>query len=269
MPPKSFTGLMEVRPQRKLYVNFINNDQETTLIFLHGAGGRSDQFRQQIDYFKNLYNILSFDYLGHGASEKPKPSEGENLYSFQNLYLDIETLFKQYATKKTIVIGHSYGGALASNLALHHSFDQLILLSPTTLQPKPTIGRVFYLPIFILEMFRSIINKNFAYLAFHPETDAALVEYELEMARKNPMYVMKPLVLDMLHLPKADITQLTTPTLVVTSHLDLLIPAKPTIEFYRQLPQVKFKEVDRTRHVLMVEQPQIINQIIKQCLETL
>lgn len=261
---ESFHGLMEVRPHRKLHVNYINNHQKTTLFFLHGAGGRSDQFRQQIEFFKGRYNILSFDYLGHGNSEKPKPPANANPYSFKNLYLDIETLFNKFANEKNVVIGHSYGGALATNLVLHHPVNQLILLSPTTLQPKPTIGGVFYLPIFMLELFRPIISKNFAYLAFHPNTDSSLIEYELEMAKKNPMYMMKPMVLDMLHLPKADIRQLTTPTLVVTSHLDLLIPAKPSIDFYKQLPHVEFKEIDHARHVLMVEQPEVINQIIKQ-----
>ncbi|MGB6976309.1 MAG: alpha/beta hydrolase [Gammaproteobacteria bacterium] len=259
---------IEIRPKRRLHIFHHNANSRKTLFLLHGAGGRMLQWREQIAFFAKDYNIVALDNLGHGKSDRPKNATNKTLYSFAEISQDHQAIFDRYATEENIVIGHSYGGAFASYLALKNpdKINKLILIAPTSFTPKVPAW-VFRLPVFIMEIFRTLLNKQFAHLAFHPQTDQQLVTSEMAEARKNSLHVMKELVLNMAYLPKIDPTQIKQPTLVLFSYSDNLVPAQQSIEFYRDLPNVEFKEIALAKHVLMLEQPQQMNHIIQTFLE--
>ncbi len=42
------------------------------VLFIHAAFVNHNMFRPQIKYFKNKYNILTFDIIGHGKSIETK-----------------------------------------------------------------------------------------------------------------------------------------------------------------------------------------------------
>lgn len=264
----SENSLVEIRPNRRLHIFHHNANSPKTLFLLHGAGGRVPQWREQIAFFAKNYNIVAPDNLGHGKSDCPKNTTTTPLYSFSEINQDHQAIFDRYATEENIVMGHSYGGAFASYLVLKNSdkVKKLILIAPTSFTPKVPAW-IFRLPIFIMAFFRAALDKQFSHLAFHPQTDRQLVMREMAEAHKNSLPVMKELVLNMAFLPKIDPKQITQPTLVLFSHADNLVPAQQSIEFYRQLPHVEFKEITLARHVLMLEQPQQVNQIIQAFLE--
>jgi fermentation-respiration switch protein FrsA (DUF1100 family) len=93
-----------------------------TMLYLHGndknIGGAHD-----LDRVMRLhgmgYNLLTVDYRGYGKSTSGEPNEAK-------LYEDAEAtwsyLIKQRASnpKRTFIYGHSLGGAIAIELAMHH-----------------------------------------------------------------------------------------------------------------------------------------------------
>src|SRR5579883_2109643 len=121
---------IEIRPGRMINIVIHQHPTSDTTVFLtHGIGGRSDQWREQIKALKEQYTLIIPDLLGHGESDKPK-QQATHLYDFSAFYRDLQAIFTRYASKKNILIGHSYGGALSTALALkfQDQVNKLILI---------------------------------------------------------------------------------------------------------------------------------------------
>ena len=46
-------------------------DQHSPLIFIHGVGMMGDVWAPQVEYFSNDYQVITYDFLGHGESPLP------------------------------------------------------------------------------------------------------------------------------------------------------------------------------------------------------
>lgn len=80
---------------------------DVALFFIHGVGGSLDIWSSQLDFFSRLgYEVIAPDLAGHGASTAPQIAAG---YTFYALAEDLRAIFKRYARKRNILIGHSYG----------------------------------------------------------------------------------------------------------------------------------------------------------------
>lgn len=80
---------------------------DVALFFVHGVGGSLDIWSSQIDFFSRLgYEVIAPDLAGHGASTAPQIAAA---YTFYALAEDLRAIFKRYARKRNILIGHSYG----------------------------------------------------------------------------------------------------------------------------------------------------------------
>jgi pimeloyl-ACP methyl ester carboxylesterase len=257
------SSLTEIRPGRKIRIIHYKNPSFKTIFFIHGLGGRADQLREQIEFFKPDYNIVALDMLGHGESEKPETSY--SLYSFAELSADIQMIFDQYATDVNYLVGHSYGGAFATYLTLKNikRINKLILIAPSPLRSKLHIIKIFYLPVSILEFLRPYFTKTFAKLMFNPQTDTQLIAKELAITSKNPMYVIKSLVLGLKNIPEEDVSKIKQPTLIITGATDGLIPYRAIYNFYKRIPNVTFETIKNSSHLVILEQPEIVNQMIK------
>lgn len=80
---------------------------DLALFFIHGVGGSLDIWGNQLDFFSRLgYEVIAPDLAGHGASSAPKIAAA---YTFYALAEDMRLIFRRYARKRNILIGHSYG----------------------------------------------------------------------------------------------------------------------------------------------------------------
>ena len=120
------------------------NNSDQYVLFLHGMA-------QNVSNYQNLYKqvnkqnigIFSVEYRGYGTNHQANFSEDK-------LRHDVEVAYKYLTEKKGIkpenitVIGHSLGGALATNFASKHpDIKSLILICPIVNAAK--IGEKFAL----------------------------------------------------------------------------------------------------------------------------
>ena len=120
------------------------NNSDQYVLFLHGMA-------QNVSNYQNLYKqvnkqnigIFAVEYRGYGANHPANFSEDK-------LRHDVEIAYKYLTEKKGIkpenitVIGHSLGGALATNFASNHpDIKSLILICPIVNAAK--IGEKFAL----------------------------------------------------------------------------------------------------------------------------
>lgn len=100
---------------------------------LHGKNFNGAYWKDTADYLQSLgYGVLIPDQIGFGKSSK----EDDYQYSFAALANNTKNLMHSLGIEKTILVGHSMGGMVASRFALLYpeAVEKLILVNPIGLE---------------------------------------------------------------------------------------------------------------------------------------
>src|SRR5262245_21928093 len=114
-PPHATAGLARVNGQHLYYGTL---GRGTPVIFLHGGLGFDHQyFRPFIDPLADTAQVVYYDQLGHGRSDRPA---NFNDITLDRLSSDCDVLATVLGFDKFVLVGHSYGGFIALTFALQH-----------------------------------------------------------------------------------------------------------------------------------------------------
>jgi len=132
------------------------NSDAPTFLYLHGNDRNiADHLEHTLRLHMIGYNVLVTDYRGYGSSGGGKPSEAK-------VYEDAEAAW-QYLLKvrgvkpqQAFIYGHSLGGAIAIDLAVHHP-EAAGLITESTFTSMQAMGELEYgyLPVGLL------LNQHF------------------------------------------------------------------------------------------------------------
>lgn len=107
-----------------------DNSTEPTIVFIHGASGN---LRDQMQVYRTLLegraNLLFVDRPGHGYSTRGPKSNAKP----DGQAATIAALLDALNIDQAIIVGHSFGGAVAASFALY--------------QPEKTLGTVLISPV--------------------------------------------------------------------------------------------------------------------------
>lgn len=195
------SNLVRMESGHKLNVQYLKCQKscETTFFFIHGSMGSLQQFDDIIAQYKNKVNIVAYDAMGCGGSEKPTT---DGLYTTKSLTSNTIQVFEKYATTKNVLIGHSYGTAQIARLCTHLSRQRkdsdskdlpvrtisgVILLGTVDVLPESmsTVYRLFSLPVFLLSPMQGWMSRSYVGLAFSPLSNPSLKERALVRAGKS------------------------------------------------------------------------------------
>jgi pimeloyl-ACP methyl ester carboxylesterase len=262
-------NLLEIRPGRFINVAIYENPKAIgTILMIHGSGGNAQQWRHQIAALKVSYTIIVPDLLGHGKSAQPKPGS-INPYAFLEFVQDLQILLQKFGAAQTILMGHSYGGALATYLTAmqQDKVKKIILIAPVKCEPKLDLPFLFRLPVFMLELFLPLLKKRFRAEAWDASTSRAIIAEETKAANNNKLYVIKAMRLGMRNIPFVNVSQIKKSALIIAGENDKIISNVRMIAFYENLPNREFAVIDNAAHMVLVEQPDETNSLIKGFLE--
>ena len=99
-------------------------NQPSPLIFIHGVGMRGDVWSPQVEYFCSDYQVITYDFLGHG--ESPLPSEEPVLDDYVE---QLNNLLKHLDLSLISLVGHSMGALISVAFALKYP-DKVKALVP-------------------------------------------------------------------------------------------------------------------------------------------
>ncbi|MCL6638240.1 MAG: alpha/beta hydrolase [Firmicutes bacterium] len=222
-----------------------------TVVLVHGAGGNSSHWAAQLSGLGREYRVIAPDLPGHGRSG------GEARDSIAAYREFIRDLAGSCLLNGFYLGGHSMGGAVALDFALHYPelLAGIILIG--------TGSRLRVLPA-ILESFKNALHYGgLASLAYGEGAPGELLKRGVREMRS-----VKPIVWyrDFSACNNFDVTsrlaEIRIPALVVTGDRDVMTPPKYARSLEAGIPGAVMEVVGGAGHMVMLEKPEQLNQII-------
>ena len=111
----------------------------TPMLALHGLASSGHWYRRVAPYLSQEYRIVAPDQRGHGAT-----TQAPTGYDWQTLAEDAVRVLDHFEMERAVVLGHSWGGHVSSNLAMRFPdrVSRLVMIDggfqDGTLMPNPT-----------------------------------------------------------------------------------------------------------------------------------
>lgn len=222
------------------------------VVFLHGAGGNNwDPYLEELSKHFKVYAPF---IPGTGGS-----TGNEELRGWWELVLYYDELFDALGLERVDVIGHSFGGMLASEIASTHSkrVKNLVLICPAGLwiDETPVLDVFSYVntPDVLLEKMFVDVNSNaakaFSTLPEDPEERIEAIVQNLTSLAEAGRY-MWPIPDKGL---SRRIHRLTANTCIIWGDKDAIIPVDYAYEFHRKIPGSKVTIIENTSHYPQAE----------------
>lgn len=194
----------------KMRYLWMDNDKNTTVIFVHGAPGSSSAF---IDYFKNNeliqeVNLISIDRLGYGYSDF-----GKVVISLKEQAEAIKQVKVYHELEKVILVGHSLGAPIIGQAVFDHPdlYDGLLLVSGSV---DPELEeKEWYRPWLRNTLMKSVLPTTF-------------------YTTNEEIYHLKEQLVDL----KTKWNQLNLPVIVIHGKADQLVPVENTVFLRERIP---------------------------------
>lgn len=223
------------------------------------------------------YRVIAFDQLGTGKSDRPTD---ERLWTIERYVREVETIRKTLNLGKVHLLGHSWGGWLAIEVALHHQSALRSLILENTVADMPHL----------------IQELNRLRAALGPETVAMMQRHEAMGTLDHPAYQAAITLLNYRHVCRlddwpapvtrslsdcnagpyvtmqgpneflytgnlrdwdrsADLACISIPCLITTGQHDELTPAC-ALKMKQGLPQAELHVFPNSSHMPFYEEPQ-------------
>ncbi|XP_031715386.1 protein ABHD8 [Anarrhichthys ocellatus] len=238
---------------------------DVALFFIHGVGGSLDIWKSQVDFFSRLgYEVISPDLAGHGASSAPQIAAA---YTFYALAEDMRLIFKRYARKRNILIGHSYGVSFCTFLAHEYpeQIHKMVMINgggPTALEPS--LCSIFNLPTCVLHCLSPLLAWSFLKAGF-----ARQGAKEKQLLKDNNAFNVSSFVLRAMmsgqYWPEGDEVyhaELTVPILLVHGMHDKFVPIEEDQRMAEILLMAFLKVLEDGSHMIMMECPEAVNTLL-------
>lgn len=221
-------------------------------LILHGWGSNSDRWIQVAEKISEKgYKVIVPDLPGFGQSQLPPTP-----WSINNYINWLEELIKELRLKDFYLLGHSFGGALSSKVAVKHVQDirKLFLVSAACVRKKTAkksffkkmskIVKVFYfIPYF--DLFRRAVYKFIIGKSDYVYVQGIIRETYLKVISEDLSF----------HLPFIKV-----PTVIIWGDKDCITPLKDAHFINKQIKNSKLIIISESGHDLNRKQPEILAQ---------
>jgi long-chain acyl-CoA synthetase len=234
------------QPLVRLSVIDISPDRpQRTLVFLHGFGGHAAQWMYQLQKFSLENRVIAFDLRGHGQSDKPAGK-----YDMAQILEDLRVALEALGVDdKIVLLGHSFGGAVATEFAAKwpERVERLVLIATAAVfKLNPLYRFALRLPLWTLRMVNPFTRK---WLKAPPHVLKCW--YQDTLANWNGR--------DLFH-------TLQVPTLVIRGHRDIVFERPMFEEVTRLIPGAEEADISVSGHMVMLERREAVNRALERFL---
>ncbi len=246
------------------------NNSKQWITFVHGAGGNSSIWFNQVRFFKAYFNILLIDLRGHGKSE---PSSEELEYSFDLIIQDIIEVLDQNQIKKSHFVGISLGSIL---------IQKMMQIHPDRMEKIGLGGAILNLNVqsrilmFLGKLTQSILPFIWIYTFFsyvimpykaHRKSRALFIREAKKLSEKEfkKWYKLTAKLLPLLEKIRA--REVKIPVLYIMGSQDYMF-----LPFVKKIVRLhhssKLLTLKHSGHVVNIDQPDKFNSVLLNFLQT-
>jgi len=230
------------------------------IIFIHGSGGVSLIWQNQLESNKLKYNLLAVDLPSHGKSD-----DISNITL--DLYIEVIKKLKNFLNlEKLVLCGHSLGGAIVLSYYFKNPDDVEALILCSTGARLRASPKIFQ---HLSEGTKQYLNY-IQPLLFHRKTPKSIIKIFLnQFSIMNPQVTYKDFqICDSFdRLKEMDLIYI--PCLILCGDEDKLTPVKYSQYFDEHIKNSRIHVIKNAGHMVMLEQPELVNQFIQEFIETL
>lgn len=248
----------------KLTLNYLDENPQgkATVLLLHGLGATSQSWALQIPVLTEAgFRVIAPDMRGFGASTYPGGS-----YNIEDMAADMVALLKTLGIQKTNVVGISMGGTVALSLVCDYAqfIEKLILVNTfARLRSAKPADLLYYGMRFALiytlglKTQAKAVAKHIFPKAEQEELRALLIE---EISQANPAGYRAAFTALARFNRTACLSQIKTPTLVVTAADDTTVPLLHQRHLAEGIPGAQQVVISAAGHAVIVDQPKAFNK---------
>ena len=224
------------------------------IVFVHGSLGNhiSWEFQKQLS---EEYRLVLLDLPGHGESDPLDEEISVKLYADY-----VAEFVRGLGIEKMVVVGHSLGGAICIQLALDY---------PELLRAVVLVGsgaKLGVLPT-ILEALRTNFEESIELaiggMAFAEKANPELIEMAKSECLKCKQEVgYSDFAACNIFDVRERISEISVPTLIIVGSEDKLTPVKWSQYLNDKISNSSLKVIENAGHMVMIEQPEELNQAI-------
>jgi|SRR5436190_4077315 len=259
-------------------LHFVIRGSGRPVVLIHGNPGSCHDWTRLYTPLAERFCAFAFDRPGHGHSDRPQ-SNGKITAEVQAGLLN--SALHKLGVKRPILVGHSWGGALALIYALSYpeELSGLVLLAPAAFESDdgvsflsklpgwPVVGDILntlFTPLLSAWLVRSELAKAFApdkvprrYLR-HTLTEwtrpSKVKWYSVDDALLNASLAKFSSRYADLHLPIA----------IVTGDSDSIVPAKENaLRLAELLPKARLRILEKTGHQIPLVRPDAVIEAVE------
>lgn len=232
------------------------------VLLVHGMGDSLSTWRRlflaDASVWKSKLRLFAIDLPGFGGSGRPKDS---NDYRVKNLAKDLSLFLQERQTcKKTLVVGNSFGGWVATWLAIEHpeQVQALLLLGSTGLKDAESNRNVLLLGEPTVESLKEFQKKAY----FKPrEYDDSFWKMAVERAKKSNSKEVRAAQKDQDYLDSV-LQNLKVKTIYVHGRADQIVPEADARALVSRIPGAEMQVIENCGHLPQKECPaEIISRI--------
>ncbi|MFX1496656.1 MAG: alpha/beta fold hydrolase [Promethearchaeota archaeon] len=220
------------------------------VFLLHGGMVDYTSWFFQIKELAKNFRIITPDTRAHGRT-----TDSDKPLSYLLFASDISQLMEKLDIKKASFVGWSDGGCTSLTLCLKYPE----LVNKLVLCETPYNISNFYPEIF--EKFSNVdlnnlpkdykfIKRAYEKVAVDPDNWLNLIEKEMDMAKREPNFTLDQL------------KNIESPTLIIFGGEEQLYPLKVMQEMTDAIPNSRLEVIPGGTHLVLMEKPKLVNQLI-------
>jgi pimeloyl-ACP methyl ester carboxylesterase len=238
------------------------------IVLLHGWNGSTFDMRYAIPELAQQHRVIALDLLGYGYSARP--ADGD--YSIGGQVEFVRGVMDGLGIARATVLGHSMGGAIATQLALRYPdrVERLVLVSSATvreMQRGRLVGLLLrpFVPLLTLIFARRSAVRRALRGVVH---DPALVTPEVieghyrPLRMKGHMEASSKQLSDRRHDAPFDARQIRKQTLILWGEHDRVVPLSTGRELAQLIPNAELAIARGAGHLALEEEPGECNRML-------
>jgi pimeloyl-ACP methyl ester carboxylesterase len=235
------------------------------VVLIHALGTNMTQWEHVAPLLARYTRVLGLDLPGCGHSAKPR-----HQYSLALMAQAVRGLLEYLKIPRAVLLGHSYGGMVATQVALNHPHRvaSLVLMNSSGFTRYPAwahlLMRMLFRPVIIAPLVQLVVGSILRTIfTTHNEHTERFIRSVLDRRSESRYawdfaHYATPMLGDIMSHVLDRLHELKLPVLVIWGEKDGLLPHRAVSDWVGQLANARLVTIPCCGHMPNLEYPDVV-----------